>query len=339
MANAAAIGIIGATGLVGRQMIETLEERQFPLSNLQLYASPHSAGEEISCGALNARVDLLDTARFAGTDIVFMAGGVQVSAEWTGRAAEGGAIVIDTSLLFVDDPDVPLIVPELNAAALADVHNRSLVSSPDPIAIAASIALQPLQQAGGIRRMVITTFEPVSGAGRAGVDELQQQTLFLMNGQEAEAATVFPHRIAFNLVPQLGEFLDGGITQQEASTVAAIGRLLEVPDLAVNITRVRVPTFYGSALAINVETETPMAADEVREALRPAPGVLLAEELEADTYPTPADAVGADAICVGRVRCNPDLSTVDLWVAMDNMRKGSAVNVVQIAELLLRDYL
>jgi len=213
------------------------------------------------------------------------------------------------------------------------------VSSPDPIAIAASIALQPLQQAGGIRRMVITTFEPVSGAGRAGVDELQQQTLFLMNGQEAEAATVFPHRIAFNLVPQLGEFLDGGITQQEASTVAAIGRLLEVPDLAVNITRVRVPTFYGSALAINVETETPMAADEVREALRPAPGVLLAEELEADTYPTPADAVGADAICVGRVRCNPDLSTVDLWVAMDNMRKGSAVNVVQIAELLLRDYL
>lgn len=338
MASSASIGIVGATGLVGRQMIETLAERQFPLSNLQLYASPRSAGEEIDCGSMTARVDLLDTATFVGTDIVLMAAGLQVTAEWAGRAAESGAIVIDTSQLFVADADVPLIVPELNAAALSEVSNRNLVTSPDPIAIAAGVALHPLRETAGIRRLVITTFEPVSGSGRAGVEELQQQTLDLMSGRDA-AVAVFPQRIAFNLIPQLGEFLEGGSTQEEEATVAAIGRLLEVADLPISITRVRVPTFYGSALAINVETETPMEAEEVRDALRPAPGVLLVDEIEAGAYPTPADAIGADSTQVGRVRANPDLSLVDLWVATDNIRKGSALNAVQIAELLLRDYL
>jgi aspartate-semialdehyde dehydrogenase len=338
MANRAAISIVGATGLVGRQVMETLEERRFPLSNLQLYASPSSAGEEITCGSLTARVELLDTARFGGSEIVLMAASQQVSAEWAGRATESGALVIDTSQLFVDDPEVPLVVPELNAAALAEISSRSLVTSPDPIAIASCIALHPLQQVAGIRRVVITTFEPVSGAGKAGVDELQQQTLHLMSGEDAEIA-VFPQRIAFNLMPQLGEFLDGGSTQEEAVTVVAIGRLLEVVELPISITRVRVPTFFGSAVALNVETERAMEVDEVRDVLRPAPGVMLVDELESGVYPTPADAIGADATYVGRVRSNPDLSLVDLWVTTDNIRKGSAVNVVQIAELLLRDYL
>ncbi len=338
MANAAGVTIIGATGLVGRQIIETLEEREFPLSNLQLYASPSSAGEEISCGALTARVELLDTARFAGTDIVFLAAGAHVSAEWAGRASESGAIVIDTSQLYVGDPDVPLIVPELNAAALAEVSSRSLVTSPDPVAIAASVAMYPLHQAAGIRRAVITTFEPVSGAGRAGIDELQQQTLRLMNGQDSEIA-VFPQRIAFNVLPQLGDLLDGGNTEEEAATIAAIGRLLDVVDLPVAVTRVRVPTFFGSALTINLETERTIDVEAIRDALRPAPGVLLVDELESGSYPTPADAIGTDATYVGRVRCNADLSVVDLWLAIDNIRKGSALNAVQIAELLLRDYL
>jgi aspartate-semialdehyde dehydrogenase len=338
MANTAAVAIVGATGLVGRQIIETLEEREFPLSNLQLFASPNSAGEEIGCGGLTARVELLDTARFAGTDIVFMAAGARVSAEWAGRASDSGAIVIDSSQLYVGDPDVPLIVPEINAAALAEVSSRNLLTSPDPIAIAASVALHPLQQAAGIRRAVITTFEPVSGAGRAGIEELQQQTLRLMNGQDSEVS-VFPQRIAFNVLPQLGEFLDGGNTEEEAAAVAAVGRLLDVVDLPIAITRVRVPTFFGSALAINLETESTIEAEAVREALRQAPGLLLVDELESGTHPTPADAIGTDATYVGRVRCNVDLSLVDLWVAIDNIRKGSALNAVQIAELLLRDHL
>jgi aspartate-semialdehyde dehydrogenase len=248
MADAAAIAIVGATGLVGRQLIEILEERKFPLSNLQLYASPKSAGQEITCGSLTARVELLDTARFTGTDIVLMAAGVRMSAEWAGRASESGALVIDTSCLFVADTDVPLVVPEINPAALADVSDRSLVTSPDAISIAASVVLHPLHQAAGIRRVVIASFEPVSGAGSAGIEELQQQTVRLMGGQDAEIA-VFPHRIAFNLMPQLGEFLDGGNTQEEAVAILAIGRLLEVADLPLNITRVRVPSFFGSALA------------------------------------------------------------------------------------------
>lgn len=338
MTHKAAIAIVGATGLVGRQMIETLEERLFPLSGLQLYASPRSAGEEIACGELLARVDLLDSARFSGTDIVLMAAGVQVSAEWCGRATEAGAIVVDTSQLFVEDEDVPLIVPEINATVLADASSRSLITSPDPVAIAAAVVLQPLQQTAGLRRVVITTFEPVSGAGRAGIDELQQQTLRLMSGQDTEIA-VFPQRIAFNLLPQLGDFLDGGNTQQEAVAITAIGRLLEARSVPISITRVRVPTFYGSAMAINVETETQLSIDQVREVLRPAPGLLLTEELDASSYPTPADAIEADAICVGRTRCDPGGAIIDLWVATDNIRKGAALNAVQIAELLLRDYL
>lgn len=338
MASSASVSIVGATGLVGRQIIETLEERQFPLSSLQLYASTKSAGEEIRCGSLGARVDLLDTARFTGADIVVMAAGVQVSAEWAGRAAEAGAMVIDTSQLFVDDPEVPVVVPEVNAEALAEVRNRGFVTSPDAIAVAASTVLQALQQVGSVRRVVITTFEPVSGAGTAGVAELQRQTLNLMSGQSTENE-VFPQRIAFNVIPQLGEFLAGGDTQEEAATVAALGRLLEAAGLPISLTRVRVPSFYGSALAVNIETETPLTADDVRDTLRAAPGLLVTEELDAHGYPTPADTIGADAIYVGRVRCNPDLSVTDLWLALDSIRKGSAVNAVQIAELLLRDYL
>jgi aspartate-semialdehyde dehydrogenase len=338
MAERASLALVGATGLVGRQVVESLEERRFPLSSLQLYASPRSAGEEINCGSLAARVELLDTARFAGTDLVVIAAGEQVSAEWAGRAAESGALVIDTSPLFVDDPEVPIVVPELNAAALVEVRNRGIVASPDTVAIAAGIALSPLRQAAGLRRVVITTFEPVSGAGRAGIEELQNQTVHLMSGQGTEN-DVFPHRIAFNLVPQLGELLAGGNTREEAATIAALRRMLDAADLQIAVTRVRVPIFYGAALSVNIETEQPLSEDEVREALRPAPGLLLAEEMEETSYPTPADTIGDDATHVGRLRCDADLNLIDLWIAIDNLRKGSAVNAVQIAELLLRDYL
>lgn len=337
MASSASIAVVGATGLVGRQILASLEDRQFPVSNLQLFASPRSAGEELSCGGLTSRVELLDTARFAGTDIVLLAAGEQVSAEWTGRAVESGALVIDTSPLYVDDPEVPVVVPEINAEALADVRDRGIIASPDAVAIAAGVALSPLQQAAGVRRIVITTFEPVSGAGHSGIEELQRQTLDLMAGQSTENQ-VFPQRIAFNLVPQLGEPLAGGSTREEAATIAALQRLLGA-GFDISLTRVRVPIFYGSALALNVETTQSMSFDEVRDALRTAPGLLVYEELDQQSYPTPADTIGEDATYVGRVRCNEELNLIDLWLAIDNIRKGSAVNAVQIAELLLRDYL
>lgn len=336
MANSASVAIIGATGIVGRQMIEVLDQRQFPLSSLDLYASPRTAGEEMSCGGLNARVRLLDTARFADTDIVLVAAGEQVSAEWAARAAEEGALVVDLSQLFIDDPEVPVIVPEINAAGMQDVRNRGIVTSPDAIAVAATVILQPLHQAAEVQRLVLTSFDPVAVAGRAGVDELQQQTISLMSGQSSEI-TVFPQRMAFNLIPQLGEILAGGSSRGEVVTATAIRRLLDA-DIPMSVTRVYVPTFYGSGLAINVETAQSMSAEEAHEALRSAPGLLLTEVLDAESYPTPADAIGEDAIYVGRIRSHSELNVVDLWAAMDNTRKGSAVNAVQIAEILLRDY-
>jgi len=337
MGNSAAVAVVGATGLVGRQILASLEERKFPLSNLQLYASPRSAGEELSCGRLTMRVDLLDTARFAGTDIVLIAANELMSAEWAGRAVESGALVVDTSPLYVDDPEVPVVVPEINADALGEVRNRGIVASPDAVAIATGLVVSPLHQAAGIRRLVITTFEPVSGAGHAGIEELQRQTLDLMSGQGTDN-NVFPQRIAFNLVPQLGEPLAGGSTREEAATITALRRLL-ASDIEISLTRVRVPVFYGSALAVNVEMTQSMSFDEVSETLRAAPGLMLTEDLEAQLYPTPADTIGEDAIHVGRVRCNEELNVIDLWIALDNIRKGSAVNAVQIAELLFRDYL
>ena len=200
------IAVIGATGLVGREVIELLDERGFPVSALQLYASLRTAGDELRCGGVSARVELLDTARFDGTDLVFLAAGEQVSAEWASRATDAGAVVIDTSQLFAGDPDVPLVVPEVNAASIADYSHRGLVASPDAAAIAMSIVLKPLRAAGVLKRVVASTFEPVSGAGRTGIDELQQQAVELMSGRSLELAPL-RHRIAFNLVPQIGDFL------------------------------------------------------------------------------------------------------------------------------------
>lgn len=336
MSTAASIAILGATGLVGRQLVDALEQRQFPISSLQLYASPRSAGEEITCGALTARVELIDTAKFGTTDIVIAAAGEEVSAKWAARAAEDGAMVIDLSQLYLDDPDIPVVVPELNAAALADVRNRNIVTSPDAIAVVAAVVLQPLHEAVEIRRVVLTSFEPVSGAGAAGIEELQRQTVSLMSGQDPEV-TVFQRRIAFNVIPQVGEILAGGSTRGELAVAMALGRLLDA-GIAASVTRVRVPTFYGLGMTLNVETAQPLSAEAAHDVLRPAPGLLLTEVLEPNSYPTPADTIGEESTYVGRLRCDPDLKVIDLWVAADNMRKGSAVNAVQIAEILLRDY-
>jgi aspartate-semialdehyde dehydrogenase len=240
------------------------------------------------------------------------------------------------SQLYADDPEIPIVVPEINAAALAGIADQRIVTSPDAVAAVAAVVLQPLHQAAEIRRVAITSFEPVSGAGTAGIAELQQQTLNLMSGQDSEIA-VFQRRIAFNAIPQIGEILAGGSTRGELIVATTLRRLLEA-EIAASVTRVRVPTFYGLALALNVETVQPLSAEDVGNTLGAAPGLLLTEALEAE-YSTPADTIGEDSIHVGRLRCDPEIGVADLWVASDNMRKGSAVNAVEIAEILLRDHL
>jgi len=333
-----AVAVVGATGLVGREILSALDDRGFPFGDLRLYASIRSAGEEVRCGTCTARVELLERARFEQLDIVFLAAGERLSAELAGRAAAAGAVVIDSSQLFVDDLDVPVIVPEINAAALGAFHTRHIVVSPDTLAIALAVVLNPLRDAAGLRRVVATTFEPVSGAGQRGIEELQRQTIDLMNGQSTESE-VFPRRIAFNALPQVGEFLAGGSSIEEQQATAALLRVLDAPDVGVSLTRVRVPLFYGTSIALNVETDEPLSAEGVREVLRGAPGVLLQDDAEAAQYPTPGEAVGQDATCVGRVRASASDTVFDLWVCVDNLRKGSAVNAVQIAEVLIRDHL
>jgi aspartate-semialdehyde dehydrogenase len=336
--RAYSVAVVGATGLVGTEIIAALAERQFPLTTLQAYGSLHTAGDEVRCGGVSAHVELLEGARFGDTDLVFLAAGEQISAEWVGRITESGAVVIDTSSLFADDPDVPVVVPEVNAAELAAFTARGLVASPDPPAIALAVVLKPLHTVAGIRRVVAATFEPVSGAGRVGIEELQQQTIELMGGRSIET-TVFPQRIAFNVIPQVGELLAGGASRDEQLTVTAVRRLLNDPALILHVTRVRTPIFFGTALSVNIETAEKLSAADAREVLRAAPGIVLLDELDGTAYPTPADAVGQDATQVGRIREDEFANAIDLWIAIDNVRKGSAVNAVEIAELLIRDYL
>jgi len=332
------IAVVGATGLVGTEVLATLEQRCFPISDLQLYSSIRSAGGELACGDIRAPVDLLERARFEGTDVAFFAAGEQVSAEWLERATAAGAVVIDTSPLWATDPDVPLVVPEVNGADVSGHTTRGIVACPDAPAIALAVALKPLADAAGLVRVVCSTFEPVCGAGRAGIEELQRQTIELMNGRSTDNE-VFPHRIAFNLLPQVGEFLAGGRSRNEVHIVTSVRRLLADPVLPLSVTCTRVPLFYGEALAVNVETARKLSAAEAREILRAAPGVWLHDEPGAGVYPTAAEAVGQDATLIGRVREDEGLNVLDLWVAIDNLRKGAAVNAVQIAEVLVRDYL
>jgi aspartate-semialdehyde dehydrogenase len=337
--SAYSVAVIGATGLVGHEILSTLEQRLFPLSELRLYASLRSAGEEVTCGALTARVELLDRAHLSGTDIVFLAAGEHVSAEWLARATDAGAVVIDTSQLFTSDPEVPIVVPEVNAGDIADYVGRSALTSPDAPAIALAVVLSPLHASARVLRVAATTFESASRLGRAGIGELQQQTTELMNGRSLDAPTVFARRIAFNVIPQAGEILAGGLSSGEQQTITALRRLLDAPELPVSVTRVCVPLFYGAGLTVNVETEARLTAAHAREVLRTAPGVLLRDDAAAGGYPTPADVVDEDATLVGRVREDEAMNVLDLWLAIDNVRKGAAVNAVQIAELLIRDYM
>lgn len=337
--SAYSIAVVGATGLVGTEIVATLEQRRFPLADLRLYASIRSAGDEIQCGDVRAvPVELLERARFDGTDLVFFAAGEQVSAEWMARATAAGAVVIDTSPLSATDPDIPLVVPEVNAGELSGYATRGIVASPDAPVIALAVALKPLADAAGLVRVVCSTFEPVCGVGRAGIAELQRQTIELMNGRSADNE-VFPHRIAFNVLPHVGEFLAGGRSRSEVRIVAGVRRLLADPELPVSVACTRVPVFYGAALAVNVETARKLGAAEARDVLRTAPGVLLQDDLEAGSYPTAADAVGQEALLIGRVREDDSLNLLDLWLAIDNLRKGAAVNAVQIAEALIRGHL
>lgn len=333
------VAIVGATGAVGEQLREVLEERQFPVAELRLLASERSAGQFLPFQNKQIRVDILKEDSFDGIDIGLFSAGAKVSAKFAPLAVAAGAVVVDNTSHFRMEPTVPLVVPEVNAKEIAKYKARGIVANPNCSTIQMVVALKPIHDAARIKRIVVSTYQSVSGAGRMAMEELSQQVAALFNGREIRKKK-FPHQIAFNCIPHIDVFLEDGYTKEEWKMIHETRRILNEPDLAVTATAVRVPVFCSHSESVNVETEKKLTAAQAKTLLREAPGVLLMDIPEEDIYPLAIDAVGKDATYVGRVREDPSVANgLNLWVVADNLRKGAALNAVQIAEILTRDYI
>jgi len=327
------VAIAGATGAVGREMVEILEERNFPVSDLILLASEHSEGERIEFRGKSRTVHKLAKNSFNGVDIALFSAGGERSLEFAPAAVKSGAVVIDSSSAFRMDPAVPLVVPEVNPKALE--RHGGIIANPNCSAIAMVVALKPLHDAAKIKRIVVTTFQSVSGTGKQAMDELAGQTIALMNFKEVESK-VYPHQIAFNCLPHIGSFLENGYTKEEMKIVNETRKILEDSSIGVTATAVRVPVFRGHAESINMETEEKIGANEARAILSRSPGVIVYDDPLRNIYPLPVDVSGKDEVYVGRVREDETvMNGLNLWVVSDNLRKGAALNAVQIAELLV----
>jgi aspartate-semialdehyde dehydrogenase len=330
------VAIVGATGAVGEAMIEVLAERKFPVRELFLLASERSAGKRIQFNGVSHIVQNLNEFDFSQVQIGLFSAGGDVSAEYAPKAAAAGCVVIDNTSFFRYDSDVPLVVPEVNPQRVADFANRNIIANPNCSTIGMLVALKPLHDAATIKRINVATYQAVSGAGAGGIEELAGQTAGLLNGKPVESR-VMPVQIAFNVIPQIDKFQDNGYTKEEMKMVWETRKILEDDSIQVNPTCVRVPVFYGHSEAVNIETERKLTLAEAHKLLRKAPGVKLMDDPEAGVYPTAVgQAAGHDPVFVGRVR--EDISHphgLNLWIVSDNVRKGAALNSVQIAEILL----
>ena len=332
-----ALAVVGPTSLIGEEILEQLESRRLDV-DVRLLGSHRTAGGEVAEGAFAGRIALLAPSAFDGIDIALFAAGPTVAGEWAPEAARAGALVVDCSSRFRLDPQVPLVVPEVNADALADVRERGIVATPSSTAIALSVVLAPLAQAVGLRRVVVSTYHGVAGAGRRAVHGLSRETVDLLNGR-GQRATAFARRIAFNCLPQVGALEPGGASAHESAAVEEVRRILDAPGLAMHLTAVRVPVFFGVGLSVAVETDDALDPGDAAELLRPAPGILL-HDTPGDPYSTPVEAAGSEATHVGRVRADPSVEHgLALWVTIDSVVKGAGLNAVQVAELLARNHL
>ena len=333
------VAIVGATGAVGEQMREVLEERKFPVAELRLLASERSAGQFLEFCGRQRRVGLLAENSLENIDIALFSAGGSVSEKFAPAAVSGGAVVVDNTACFRMAPDVPLVVPEVNASAIGGYKQRGIVANPNCSTIQMVVALKPIHDAARIKRIVVSTYQSVSGAGRQAMAELSEQVAALFNGKEIEKKK-FPHQIAFNCIPHIDVFMEDGYTKEEWKMIHETRKILAEPSLPVTATTVRVPVFCSHSESVNVETETKLTAAEVKALLRQAPGVIVADEPENNLYPLALEATGKDAIYVGRIREDQSVQNgINLWVVSDNLRKGAALNAVQIAEILVRDYL
>jgi len=328
------VAVVGATGNVGREMMDVLAERSFPADEVVAVASRKSQGVDVSFGDKTLKCKALDHYDFSDVDICLMSAGSAVSREWSPRIAAAGAVVIDNSSCWRYDADVPLIVPEVNADAVAGFRKKGIIANPNCSTAQLVVVLKPLHDKARIRRVVVATYQSVSGAGKEAMDELFAQSKAVFTLDEPQVKK-FPKRIAFNLIPHIDVFMDDGFTKEEWKMVAETKKILD-PKIKLVATCVRVPVFVSHSEAVNIEFEEPISADEAREILQDAPGCLVIDKREPGGYATPYEAAGEDATYVSRIREDP---TVDnglvLWCVSDNLRKGAALNAVQIAECLI----
>jgi len=334
------VAVLGATGAVGETMLEVLAASSVPVGEVFALASARSAGNEVGFGRRLLEVEDAERFDWSRAQIGLFSAGASVSAVFAPRAAAAGCVVIDNTSQFRYDEDIPLVVPEVNPHRIADYTHRGIIANPNCSTIQMLVALKPIHDAVGIERINVATYQAVSGTGKEAIEELGRQTADLLNFREV-TATVYPKRIAFNVLPHIDSFMDNGYTKEEMKMVWETRKILEAPEIQVNPTCVRVPVFFGHSEAVHIETREKITAEQARALLAAAPGVVVVDERAAGGYPTPAlDATGRDEVFVGRIR--EDISHprgLDLWVVADNVRKGAATNSVQIAEILCRDYL
>jgi len=332
--SAYVVAIVGATGVVGKEMLEILEERNFPVSELVPLASERSEGERVQFRDKSWVVKKLTRDSFKGVDIALFSAGAERSLEFAPAAVKAGAVVIDNSSAFRMDPKVPLVVPEVNVHA-ADKH-AGIIANPNCSTIGMVVALKPIHDAVKIKRVVVTTFQSVSGTGKNAIDELASQTVALLNFRDVEAK-VYPHQIAFNCLPHIDSFLDNGSTKEEMKMAQETRKILGDDSIRVTATTVRVPVFRCHSESVNIETEKNVSPNEVRAILSGAPGIIVYDDPKKNLYPLAIDVAGKDEVYVGRIREDESIPNgINMWIVSDNLRKGAALNAVQIAEYLIK---
>jgi aspartate-semialdehyde dehydrogenase len=333
------VAVAGATGAVGNEMLRILEEQEFPVASLKLLASSRSAGKTLDFRGESLHVEELRDDSFEGVDIALFSAGAAASRQFAPAAAESGCVVIDNSSGWRMDPEVPLVVPEVNPHAVADYRRKGIIANPNCSTIQMVVVLKPIYDAAGIERVVVSTYQAVSGTGKNAMEELTEQTRNLLTFQEV-TAEVYPHRIAFNCFPHIGSFLENGYTEEEMKMVHETHKIMEDPNIRVSATTVRIPVFYGHSEAVNIQTKRKLSAKEARVLLFQAPGVRVMDNPDERIYPMPSEAAGINDTLVGRIREDISIENgLDLWIVADNIRKGAALNTVQIAELLIKEHL
>jgi len=327
------VAVVGATGAVGNEMIATLEQRKFPVEKLRLFASERSEGKTLEFNGKQIPVESLNENSFRGIDIALFSAGAERSKTWAPVAAKSGCVVVDNSSQWRMDPEVPLVVPEVNSHDLK--WHKGIIANPNCSTIQMVVVLKPIHDAAKIKRVIVTTFQSVSGTGKKAMDELLQQTTDILNFKEVKC-NVYPHQIAFNVLPHIDKFLENGYTKEEMKMVNETQKIMGNNSIRLTATTVRVPVFRCHSESLNIETEKKLSPNEVRAALSKAPGIVVFDAPEKNIYPLPVDVAGKDETYVGRIRVDESIENgINMWIVADNLRKGAALNAVQIAEKLV----